>query len=384
MMGLGLLSPSFLLLRPNRIESGLPISIYSLVKNPGFLLLTLVLILGIGMTVILLKKTPKLNLFAAILLFWLFLFLVGETSRDLLLEQPAESRVSLGVGFWLFFCGILLFLRQGTDAVQRLHSAHPLHPWIPAMVFSITLAGISLFFAAGWLDSISLMAELSQQKTRIWGEFLRHMQLTLHAVITGFFLSFLLGYGAYRKTWIERPVNWVANFFQVLPTLSFLGLLMVPLSMLVAAYPFLKSLGIRGIGYFPAFLVLTSYTLLPLTNHILAGFRSVSSDLLEGARGMGMSSSQILYQIELPLALPAIYTGIRTALVQTVSNTILAGLVGGGGLGALLFLGLAQSAMDLVVVSSLLIVLVSVTLNLIMTGLEASAKRWQQKEALHD
>ncbi|WP_195683559.1 ABC transporter permease [Alkalibacter mobilis] len=210
------------------------------------------------------------------------------------------------------------------------------------------------------------------------------MQLTLHAVTTGIFLSFILGYGAYKKKWIERPVSLIANFFQVVPTLSMLGLLMIPLSMLAITYPFLKELGISGVGYFPAYIVLTSYTLLPLTSHFTAGFRNISSSVLEGARGMGMTNFQIFFQIEMPLALPVIYTGIRTALVQTVANTILAGLVGGGGLGALLFLGLAQSALDLVVVASLLVVLVSISLNLIMTGFEEMVKQRQLKEDHYD
>lgn len=315
---------------------------------------------------------------------WAFILLIGKISSDLLVGQPSAARVSLGVGFWSTMSSCLILLRQKTAVLQESHKSTPLQPWIPALVFATVMVGLSFFFAQGWLDAMSIMGELANQKTRIWNEFLRHMQLTLHAVLTGLILSFILGYGAYKKEWIERPVNLVANFFQVIPTLSLLGLIMVPLSLLAVAYPVLKALGINGIGYFPAYIVLTSYTLLPLTNHILAGFRSIPPQLLEGARGMGMTSSQVLYGIELPLALPAIYTGIRTALVQTVANTILAGLVGGGGLGALLFLGLAQSALDLVVVASLLVVLVSMSLNLLMVSLEGTARRWQRKEDTHD
>lgn len=384
MMILGCLHPSFLLLRPNRIESGIPLSIFGLEKDPQFLPLALFLILAVLVGTSIRKKNPRLHLVVSLIFFWLYLFIIGRTAQNLLATQSETSRISLGLGFWLYFSGLMIYLRQQTKQLREQTPQSPQALWIPTLVFFTSIIGVGVLYALGFLDSISIFRELMQQKSRIGSEFLRHMQLTLHSVLTGVILSIVLGYGTYKKTWIEKPVHFIANFFQVIPTLSLLGLLMVPLSLIVAAYPFLKSMGISGIGYFPAYLVLTSYTLLPLVHHFLAGFRGISKDLLEGARGMGMTSRQILLRVELPLALPAIYTGIRTALVQTVSNTILAGLVGGGGLGALLFLGLAQSALDLVVVSSLLVVLVSVTLNLVMTGVEASARHWQNKEVSND
>ncbi|QSX09444.1 ABC transporter permease subunit [Alkalibacter rhizosphaerae] len=384
LMAVGILNPSFLILRPNRIVSGVSLNVFAAGEDPFFFLTALFFIMGFFIVASVSNKHPWPELMGMILVSWIFLLFIGRTSFSLLADQPTSARISLGMGFWLVLGGILILLRQKTSLLQERYHHSRLGIWIPSLVFAIFFIGLSFFFILGWLDSISIMGELANQGSRIWTEFIRHMQLTLHAVLTGILLSFLLGYGAYKKEWIERPVNLVANFFQVIPTLSLLGLLMVPLSMLAVAFPILKALGINGIGYFPAYVVLTTYTLLPLTNHILAGFRSISPLILEGARGMGMTSPQILYRIELPLALPAIYTGIRTALVQTVANTILAGLVGGGGLGALLFLGLAQSALDLVVVASLLVVLVSVSLNLVMAGLEETAKSWQHKEDYND
>lgn len=384
LMILGCLYPSFLIISPNRIESGIPVSIFRLGEDSLFFPLALFLILGALVGASLQKKKPRRNLVISLVFFWLYLFTIGRIAQNLLVSQTDSSRISLGFGFWLYFSGMMIQLRQRTKHLMERYSHDPRAQWIPTLSYFIALIGIFALYGFGFLDSISIIKELLQQKSRIGHEFLRHMQLTLHSVLTGIVLSFLFSYGAYKKTWLEKPIDLIANFFQVIPTLSLLGLLMVPLSLLVVAYPVLKSMGISGIGYFPAYLVLTSYTLLPLIRHFLAGFRSIPEDLLEGARGMGMTSSQILLQIEFPLALPAIYTGIRTALVQTVSNAILAGLVGGGGLGALLFLGLAQSALDLVVVSSLLVVLVSVTLNLVMTGVETSSRLWQKKEVPND
>ncbi len=202
--------------------------------------------------------------------------------------------------------------------------------------------------------------------------------------MTGLVLSLLMSYGAYRNPGMERIVSTFANFAQVVPTLSLLGLVMIPLALLAKWHPFLREIGISGIGFFPSYIVLTVYTLLPITSNAIAGLASINPSIIEAGEGMGMSRWQMLRKIELPMALPAIYTGFRTALVQTVGNTILAGLVGGGGLGAILFLGLAQSAPDLVVVSSLMVVGLAVILNVGMTSLDTILKKRFRGEIAHD
>ena len=86
-------------------------------------------------------------------------------------------------------------------------------------------------------------------------------------------------------------------------------------------------------------------------------------DVIEAAQGMGMSRKQIFRKIEFPLALPIIITGVRIALVQTVGGAVIAGLVGGGGLGTFVFLGLAEASQDLVLLGVIPIVLLTLTLD---------------------
>lgn len=146
---------------------------------------------------------------------------------------------------------------------------------------------------------------------------------------------------------------------------------MIPLTALSNHFPVLKTMGISGIGFFPAFIVLTLYTLLPITANAIAGFRSIPNSVLEAAQAMGMNRRQCFFKVELPMATPSLFAGFRIALVQTVGNCILAGLVGGGGLGTILFLGLAQSAPDLVTVASLMVVCIAVICETILITVES-------------
>lgn len=107
-----------------------------------------------------------------------------------------------------------------------------------------------------------------------------------------------------------------------------------PLAVIAIFFPFL------GLGYGPAILALTIYALLPMARNTMTGISSVPEDIKEAARGMGMTSWEILRKVELPLSVPAIMTGIKTSAVLTVSTAVLAALVGGKGMGALIFAGI--------------------------------------------
>jgi osmoprotectant transport system permease protein len=113
----------------------------------------------------------------------------------------------------------------------------------------------------------------------------------------------------------------------------------------------------------PAFIVLVVYALFPIVNNTVAGLKLLDENVLDTAKGMGMSKSQAFFRVELPLAFPVILGGIRTAMTQSIGNTILAGLIGGGGLGSIIFLGLAQSAPDLILLGVIPILLISLASN---------------------
>jgi osmoprotectant transport system permease protein len=162
-----------------------------------------------------------------------------------------------------------------------------------------------------------------------------HLSLTLWALMLGLAVSLPLGVAAARRPWLERPVLAVASIVQTIPGLALLAA-MVPLLAGVA------SLGVpvRSIGPLPAILGLTLYSLLPMLRNTVVGISEIDPAVLEAARGVGMTGAQRLRLVELPLALPVLVAGFRTATVWTVGMATLATPIGAASLGDLIFAGL--------------------------------------------
>jgi osmoprotectant transport system permease protein len=387
---LGLVMPQFLVIRPNRVENGYGLTFFAALNENGFLWLSSIGLIGLMGLTIGLIMLPQKNLVLQqgihIVSFTLFLYITGRLATEGLSHLGTSARASLGLGFWSFLIGLLLFvwqmLKQRISYNQKSSNKHTSSNklWTTVLYSSVVI----LLYYSGAIDSISLVREFTAKSDRILAELMTHLQLSLTATLIGFIIALCLSYLAYQNRSREGVVNFVANIAQVIPTLSLLGLLMIPLTALAATFPLLKEWGISGIGFFPAFIVLTLYTLLPITTNAIAGFRSIPTSILEAAQAMGMSRFQRLVQVELPMALPSLLMGFRIALVQTVGNCILAGLVGGGGLGTLLFLGLAQSAPDLVLVASLLVVCVGFVCEVVLSEVEIRLKYKLRGELSHD
>ena len=157
-----------------------------------------------------------------------------------------------------------------------------------------------------------------------------HVRLTLAALAAGVLLAVPAGVLVSRARALEAPVLGLASVIQTVPALALLAV-MVPL---------LSGLGLPGIGTLPAFLALVLYSLLPIVRNTVTGLRGVDPAVLEAARGLGMTPGQRLRHVELPLALPVIVAGVRTATVWTVGMATLSTPVGAPSLGNYIFGGL--------------------------------------------
>jgi osmoprotectant transport system permease protein len=176
----------------------------------------------------------------------------------------------------------------------------------------------------GMSDFFSFLSERHEQiLSLVW----EHFYISLLAVVAGFILSVPLGILLTRMEKISQYVIGFVNILQTIPSLALLGFMI----------PFL------GIGAFPAVVALFLYSLLPMLRNTYTGIREVEPSLIDAARGMGMTSVQILFQVEIPLAISIIMGGFRTATIYTISWATLAAVVGGGGLGYLVFTGINNS-----------------------------------------
>lgn len=148
-----------------------------------------------------------------------------------------------------------------------------------------------------------------------------HIQLTLIAVSVGFAISFLLAVVAHRLHFVIAPVTFVTSLLYTIPSLAAFEIL-VP---------------ITGINYFTVEIALVSYTLLILFTNTLAGLSGISPDVTDAATGVGLTPTQRLIRVELPLALPTIMAGLRVAVVTVVSLATIAAYVVPAGLGKIIF-----------------------------------------------
>jgi osmoprotectant transport system permease protein len=175
-----------------------------------------------------------------------------------------------------------------------------------------------------------------------------HLILTGIAVGLGFVLAFVLSLAIRQIPFLYSPVTWVAGVLYSIPSLALFSLLI----------PF------TGLSITTAEIGLVSYTLLILVRNIVGGIRSVPPDVRESAIGMGYSQWQLLWRIELPLGLAVIIAGVRVALVTTIGLVTVTGVIGQGGLGALIVQGINQFFATPLVIGAVL----SITLAILLDG----------------
>jgi osmoprotectant transport system permease protein len=154
----------------------------------------------------------------------------------------------------------------------------------------------------------------------------QHLELTGIAVSIGFILAFALALIAHRLRVLEQPFGVVSALLYTIPSLALFQLL-VP---------------VTGISWTTVEIALVAYTLVILFPNITAGLRSASADVLEAAQGMGLTRTQILLRVELPLAVPAIVAGLRIAVVSTISIGTVAAFLLPKGLGYPIFVALGN------------------------------------------
>ena len=347
-------------LKPNRISQGVKYSGFDFFGNLGILLLALWLLL-IALSFYGKKHRDIIVFILAtsllLSLFWALQFKTGEY-----IDGVSSARISLSSGFYLQIFSIYMLLSTYAQRIKR-------YKYIKWLGFLSIFAILSYFMVSGALDDLSLIKEYNIKKTQFKDNLRIHALLTLASVLTGSLIAIPLGFLAYSKKSFEDKIMLPLSIIETIPSLSLFGILLVPLSGL-GKLSFFDGLGVSGIGWAPAYLALTLYTLLPIGRNTLTGFYSVEKSIIEAARGMGMSRTQILKKIELPLAFPVIFTGIRIAFIQTIGGAVLAGLVGGGGMGTFVFLGLGEASADLILLGVLPIVFFTVVLDYLLRSFE--------------
>lgn len=237
--------------------------------------------------------------------------------------------------------------------------------------------GLVLLVGSGTLDALSLLREAASRGAELRGALVEHVFIAAAALLLAALVAVPLSVLALRRPRLEAALMGLANGLQVVPSIALFGLLMAPLAALATAFPVLRSLGIGGIGPAPAVLAIGGYLLLPLAAGLLSGLRAVPAPVLDAATGQGLGPSQILWRVRLPLGAGIVLGGVRTAVIQAIGLATLAALIGGGGLGRLVFLGVGQLATDLILLGVLPVVALSLAADAGLAAVQAWLARRQ-------
>jgi osmoprotectant transport system permease protein len=190
--------------------------------------------------------------------------------------------------------------------------------------------------------------------------FWQHVYLTMLSVAIAFAIAFALALLAHRRRWLIGPIVQVGGILYTLPSVAVFFLL----------------LPLTGRGNTTAIVALVAYSLLILFRNFTAGFENVPAESRDAGRGMGLTERQLLWRVELPLALPEIMAGLRIAATTTVGLAALAFLAGAGGLGEALFADI--NFRSNVLVAGGLAVLLAVMLDLSILGLQWALTPWMR------
>jgi osmoprotectant transport system permease protein len=254
----------------------------------------------------------------------------SEATRQSAALSSNLARVSLGGGFWIL---VLLTWLAAADAVQRLG----LSPVRRTLAHIGVLMPVIVLLASGQLDALSLLKEYANRRDVFNAALQRHLQIVLAALLPSLAIGVPLGVAAARSKAFAGPLFAVLNVIQTVPSIAMFALLIAP----------------AGIGLAPAAIALTLYSLLPIVHGTASGLAQVSAAAVEAGTGMGMTARQLFWRVRAPLALPVLLSGLRVTAVQLIGLAVVAALIGAGGFGALVFQGLASSALDLVLLGVL-------------------------------
>jgi len=349
----------FVRVAPNRLLSGEGVFLWDMLQ-PYLSQETLSLIWALLALLCIAIWQPRRRITQAMLLLamaaslagvWL---IAGHFASGASQADNPNARTALGAGFWTLAAMLWMI---ALDAIERLQL------WtLPRLLLQGALF-LPLLLSLNEGQDLSIFKEYINHSDVFGAALLRHLQIVVMAVVPALVIGWMLAWRMTRAKGLRQALFPVLNVIQTIPSIALFGLLMAPLAWIAVQWPALGRAGIGGVGVAPAVIALLAYALLPIVRSSLAGLEQVPVEAVTAARAMGMSSRQILWNIELPLALPVLLIGLRTAVVQTIGLATISALVGAGGLGQIMFDGLFSAANELVILGVVPVVLMALLAN---------------------
>lgn len=242
------------------------------------------------------------------------------------------------------------------DAAGRRATRARIVHYLGMPLFLLVVLGLLYAYVQSQeLDSIEARVLTA---ANLLGQTRQHILLTLYSTFFVLLLAVPLGILATRPRTrkLAPAIIGLGNAGQAIPSLGLLALLF---------YLFRTQPGLPSTGTFPVVVALVGYSFLPILRNTMVGLDQVDKSVLEAGKGMGMSDWRVLRRLELPLAIPVILAGVRTALVLNVGTAALAFLFGGGGLGQTIFSGFQLRRMAVLLTGAVLVAVLALLIDYI-------------------
>jgi osmoprotectant transport system permease protein len=189
----------------------------------------------------------------------------------------------------------------------------------------------------------------------------QHLQIVIPAILIGFVVAFVLALVSHRTRWLQPPLLAATGVLYTIPSIAFFFLL----------------LPLTGLGRDTAIIVLAAYTLQIIYRNTILGLNNVPASAKDAARGMGFTSRQILWKVELPLAVPEIIAGLRVAVVSTIAIATLAVLISAGGLGTQMY-GSNLNFPTAIIIAGAIVVLMALAFDAILLLVQRLTTPWRR------
>ncbi|MEQ6377405.1 ABC transporter permease [Bacillaceae bacterium S4-13-58] len=188
-----------------------------------------------------------------------------------------------------------------------------------------------------------------------------HLEVSIISLIIAVIIGVFSGYISIKFKKLENRIVSIFQVLRVIPSLALL-LLLIP---------------IMGTGVRPAIIALVVLAIPPILMNTVVGIKEVPDFMIESAYGMGMTEKQVLWKVKFPLAMPLIFTGIKTAMIEIIASATLAAKIGAGGLGEIIFTGLGLNRTDLLLIGGISVGILTILTTLILDVINRSVLRYK-------
>ena len=357
--------PGFVSYKTSRIANGIPVSAQQCFDQYYWLLFIWVAVFIVLAIIKKDKQLPNLitGLFAAVSMGFFILF-VAQRFPYLPFEMTANSRMSFQIGFLLVVISLYSIM---VICCQYLHKG-----WQKALITLVACALVIFFLCNGWLDNYSVMQEFRANENQFWGNAADHFMISFWVLIAAVVTGLPLGYLCCRHRILDNVTLVGLSITETIPTLALFAVIRIPFAWLSNTFPALREIGFGSFGVAPAATALYLYALYLVIHNVRAAFSTIDPQLLENGYAMGMTSRTVFFKVQLPQAMPVIFTGIRIAFISTLVAATLASYIGAGGLGTYIVNGINSLSIDMQLLGVIPIFFMTVAADAILRVCEKS------------